>query len=482
MKDKTKTSIGTLRESITSKKHSAQEIAKEYIGRAKKENDTYNAFLCFSEEYAIKKAKEIDAKVAKGRKLGKLAGVPIALKDNILLRGYPSTAGSKILEHYKAVYNADVVEFLDKEDAVIIGKTNMDEFAMGSSSETSAFGRVKHPKDTELVPGGSSGGSASAVARGQALCALGSDTGGSIRQPAAFSGIVGLKPTYGRVSRSGLIAMASSLDQIGPLTTNVRDAAILLEVISAYTQNDQTYARKDFHWPELSKQEIQEHLKNIRIGVPREYFAEGLEPEIAHALQKTMEELKKIGVKVIDISLPSIEYALACYYVLMPAEVSSNMARYDGLRYGKIQDTRHKTQTLQDWYRNVRQDNFGKEVQRRIMLGSYVLSAGYVDKYYLKAQRVREKIVQEMNEVFKEVDIVAGPTAPTFPFAAGEKLKDPLAMYLADIYTVGANLAGVPGISIPLNTSLPSGLQLLAPHFEEARLLIAAKGIEYSLN
>ena len=471
--------IKELRDKIVAKKISATEVAKEYGKKAKALNKEYNSFVSFTEDLALEQAKAVDERIAQGKEAGKLAGVPIAVKDNMLVRGYPATNGSNMLARYIASFDADVVKFLKEEGALIIGKTNMDDAAMGSSSETSHFGPVKSNVQGDLVPGGSSGGSAVAVSSGQVVAALGSDTGGSIRQPASFTGIIGLKPTYGRVSRSGLIAMASSLDQIGSLTKTVDDAALLLEVISQGTRFDGTYARKDFHQPRITEQEIRGHLKNLRIGVPEEFFGEGLDAAIERATRRALGALEKEGATLVPLSLPSVAYALACYYVLMPAEVSSNLARYDGIRYSPVDVEGAKGATLEEAYGALRYKGFGKEVRRRIVLGTYVLSAGYVDKYYLQAQRVREKITDDFKEAFNEVDIIAGPTSPTFPFRLGEKQSDPLSMYLSDIYTVAANIAGLPGISLPLpGLPLPAGLQLMAPHFEEERLLIAARGYE----
>lgn len=471
--------ISELRQQLISKKTSALEIAKECLIKAKTLNKKYNSFLSFCDELAIESAKKVDEKIAKGEKAGKLAGITIALKDNILVSGYPATAASHILEQYIASYDADVVKFLKKEDAIIIGKTNLDEFAMGSSTENSAFGRVKHPLDESLVPGGSSGGSAVAVASGQVVVALGTDTGGSVRQPASLTGILGLKPTYGRVSRSGVIALGSSLDQIGIFTRDIEDIGILLDVVSSQTPYDATYARKDFHFLSPSEEDREEDLKHTVIGVPKEYFAQGLDPEIKNAVNNTLEHAAHAGARIEHISLPSLTHALACYYVIMAAEASSNLARYDGVRYKATNDLRLTTNDFQERYGEIRGAGFGQEARRRIILGTYVLSAGYVDKYYLQAQKVRAKLLQEFNEAFGRVDVIAGPTSPFFAFKAGEKADDPLAMYLADIYTVAANLAGLPAISLPLKgTKLPAGLQLMAPHFKEEKLLIVAKELE----
>ena len=471
--------IKELREKIIAKKVSATDVATEYLKKAKTLNKEYNSFVSFCDELTFEAAARVDKKVEAKEPLGKLAGVPVAIKDNMLVKGYPATNGSNMLARYIASFDADVVRFLKDEDALIIGKTNMDDAAMGSSSETSHFGPVKSNAGKDLVPGGSSGGSAVAVASGQALVALGSDTGGSIRQPASFTGTIGLKPTYGRVSRSGLIAMASSLDQIGTFTKTIEDAALLLEIISQDTRFDNTYARKDFHWPPLESEQIRAHIKNLRIGVPDEFFGEGLDPDIARAIREALEKFEKFGAKIIPLSLPCLDYALACYYVIMPAEVSSNLARYDGIRYSPVDTQGMKGETIHDIYGALRYKGFGKEVRRRITLGTYVLSSGYVDKYYLEAQRARAKILQDFSEAFKRVDIIAGPVSPTFPFALGEKMDDPVSMYLADIYTVAINLAGLPAISLPLpGLKLPAGFQIVAPQFEEERLLISSRGYE----
>ena len=470
--------INKLKKQIISGKASAVEIAKDCLRKAKELNKTSNAFINFCDDLALESAKRVDEKVKGKKPLGKLAGIPIAIKDTILVKGYPATAGSKILEGYTASYDADVVKFLKKEDALIIGKTNMDEFAMGSSSETSAFGPVKNTVGKNLVPGGSSGGSAVAVASGIVPVGLGSDTGGSIRQPASFTGTIGLKPTYGRVSRSGLIAMASSLDQIGVFGNNIEDAGIILDVISQETPFDSTYARKDFHFSLPQEKEVLDDLSHATIGIPKEFMGEGLDTKIKDALVKKLEALKKNGTRVEEISLPSLRFALACYHIIMPAEASSNLARYDGIRYRSSEKVKGKSKKLEDTYKWVRGTGFGEEVRRRIILGTYVLSAGYIDKYYVQAQKVRAMILKEFQEAFRSVDIIAGPTSPTFPFAIGEKMSDPLSMYLSDIYTVGANLAGLPALSSPLEgLSLPAGMQLIGKHFEEERLLAFAKGI-----
>lgn len=468
--------IHQFRESIISGKTSAVETAKEYLKKAKEINKKTNAFITFCDDLALESAKKVDADIAHKKPPGKLAGVPIGIKDNILVQGFPATAGSRMLEHYEASFDADVVAFLKEEGALIIGKTNLDEFAMGSSSETSYFGRVKHHLDPSLVPGGSSGGSAVAVASGQVPVALGSDTGGSIRQPASFTGTIGLKPTYGRVSRCGLIAMASSLDQIGVFGQSVDDITRVLDVISRPTLLDATYARRDFNESAIDVKEAARDLKGAVIGLPKEFFGQGLDPHINQAIQALAKRLENAGVRVEKVSIPSLEHALACYYIIMSAEVSSNMARYDGIRYSS--KFKVKSVKLDEMYAGVRGEGFGKEVRRRVMLGTYVLSAGYIDRYYVQAQKVRRALLNECNETFKKVDILMGPTSPIFPFKAGEKLNDPLSMYLSDIYTVAPNLAGLPAISLPLKgLSLPAGVQLIARQFAEDTLLGIAKAV-----
>jgi len=472
--------IQQFRQDILNKKKSALEIAKEYLKKAKALNKKYNSFISFCDDLALQTAKRIDIKLKEGRPLGKLAGVPIGVKDNILVKGYVASAACAMLKNYTASFDADVVTFLLKEDALLIGKTNMDEFAMGSSSETSAYGRVKHHQDSSLVPGGSSGGSAVAVASGQVVAALGSDTGGSIRQPASFTGTIGLKPTYGKVSRYGLIAMASSLDQIGIFVQDINDVKTLLEVISQPTSFDSTYVPKDFqnsenpHLPDNATP-----LAQYTIGVPEQYFTKGLDAKIKKAIDALLTNIEQSGAKIVSLSMPSLEYALACYYIIMPAEASSNLARYDGMRYGAPQGSKSTAQQFDTRYSLTRANGFGSEVKRRIILGAYVLSAGYIDKYYLKAQQVRATMLAEFEEAFAKVDIILGPTSPIFPFTAGTKLDDPVAMYLSDIYTVAPNLAGLPAISLPLQaTPLPAGVQLIAPQFAEGKLFEAALAIQ----
>ncbi|MFQ5770620.1 MAG: Asp-tRNA(Asn)/Glu-tRNA(Gln) amidotransferase subunit GatA, partial [bacterium] len=401
-----------------------------------------NAFISILGERALKKAIKVDAKV-KSKQAGKLAGLVLAVKDNMTLQGERVTCGSHILENFVSPYTATVLEKLEAEDAIIIGKTNMDEFAMGSSNENSYFGAAKNPHAVERVPGGSSGGSCVAVAAGMTMAALGSDTGGSIRQPASFCGVVGLKPTYGRISRFGLIAFASSLDQIGPITKTTEEAALLLEVISGYDDRDSTSAPKSV--PEFSKA-LGKGVRGLKVGLPREYFTEGLNTEVRSCIENTIGLLKAGGADVTEVSLPHTDYAIAAYYILATAEASSNLARYDGARYGfRVKEAKN----LEEMYVKSRSQGFGEEVKRRIMLGTYVLSAGYYEAYYRKAQKVRTLIKQDFEHVFQQCDCLLTPTSPTTAFKIGEKVDNPLTMYLSDIYTVSVNLAGLPGISVP---------------------------------
>lgn len=409
---------------------------------------------------------------------GVLSGIPITIKDNICIEGVQTTCASHILEGFVAPYSATVIKRLLDNGAILIPRANMDEFAMGSSTENSYFGVTRNPYDPERVPGGSSGGSATAVASHCAIAALGSDTGGSIRQPAALCGVVGLKPTYGRVSRYGLIAFASSLDQIGPITKDVTDCAILLSVISGHDPMDSTSA--DIPVPDYTKV-LGEDIKGLKIGVPKEYFIEGMDPEVKAAIEKGIKDLKNLGAEIIQISLPHTDYAVATYYIIATAEASSNLARFDGVQYGY----RAKTDSLYDMYTKTRREGFGPEVKRRIILGTYVLSAGYYDAYYLKAQKVRTLILKDFQEAFKKVDIILTPTSPTPAFKIGEKAEDPLQMYLSDIYTISVNLAGLPAISIPCGltkNNLPIGLQLISRPFDEETILRVAYNYEQTSN
>lgn len=436
----------------------------------------HNAFIQVDPQVALDTAARVDEKRAAGESVGSLAGVPIAVKDNICVQGGHATAGSRILRDFVAPYDATVVEKLRAADAVIIGKTNLDEFAMGSSNENSYFGAVRNPRDPERVPGGSSGGSAAAVAADLCAAALGSDTGGSIRQPAGHCGVVGLKPTYGRVSRFGLIAFASSLDQIGPLTKSVEDAALLLQAIAGRDRHDMTSAPVDV--PDFAA-ELDHGVGGMKLGVPREYLsaADGLDPGVKAAVEATLADLEADGAELVEIDLPHTKYAVGTYYLIATAEASSNLARFDGARYGhRSADARE----LAEMYELSRSEGFGDEVKRRIMLGTYVLSSGFYDAYYKKAQQVRTLIKRDFDAAFAQVDAIVGPTTPTPAFRLGEKTEDPLQMYLEDIFTISCNLAGVPGVSVPCGASngLPVGFQVMTPVWEEARALRVGAAVE----
>ncbi len=473
--EKAAPTIDQIRGSIADRKATASELAKEFYLRIRKTDPEISAFLTLSEERAVAQAERIDKMASEGKPLPPLAGVPVAIKDVMVTRDLRTTAGSKILEHFVPPYDCTAVARMEAAGAVVLGKLNCDEFAMGSSNENSAYRPVHNPHDTSRVPGGSSGGSAAAVAAGMAVATLGSDTGGSIRQPASFCGVVGLKPTYGRVSRYGLIAFASSLDHIGPFARTVKDAALVLRTIAGRDPMDSTSA--DLPVPDYVA-ELEKPVQGLKVGVPKEYFGEGLDPEVRAAVENAIQKLAERGCDVVPIPLPHTEYAIPTYYIVATAEASSNLARYDGVRYGYRAP---KVRTLSEMYRSTRHGGFGLEVKRRIMLGTYVLSAGYYDAYYLKAQKVRTLLTRDFDEAFKKVDVIAAPTSPTPAFKIGEKANDPLAMYLADIYTVTANLAGIPGISVPCGMShekLPIGLQLLGRHFDEATVLRVAHAYE----
>jgi aspartyl-tRNA(Asn)/glutamyl-tRNA(Gln) amidotransferase subunit A len=468
--------ISSVHEGLVKKDFSCAEITGEFLRWIEMRNAEVNAFITVTPELAFNQAKIVDEKIAGGRKLGVLEGVPAAIKDNILVEDIRATAGSKILENYQAVYSATVVNKLNDAGAIILGKTNMDEFAMGASGETSAFGATRNPHDFEKVPGGSSAGSAAAVADGQAVYALGSDTGGSIRQPAAFCGLVGLKPTYGRVSRHGLVAMASSFDQIGPIAKTVEDAAIVFEAIAGRDDFDATAIDQ----PARVLKNLKKKIKGLKIGVPKEFFVDGMDPVVEKAVRAALEELKKAGATIKEVSLPLTKYALATYYILMPAEVSANLARFDGVRFGARADAANLLET----YLNTRSLGFGDEVKRRIMLGTFVLSHGYEDEYYAKALKLRSLIKADFDQVFREVDCLFTPTAPTVAFNLGEKFDDPLTMYLADIFTVSANVAGLPALSLPIGFkgNLPIGGQIIGRRFDEAGILNAAYQLEKILD
>ncbi len=466
--------VAGVRDALLAKKTSARELAKDFYARIEQRNPELNAFLALCPERAYAQADRVDAAVAEGRPLPPLAGVPIAIKDVISTQGVRTTCGSRILENYTPPYDATAIERLENAGAVILGKTNCDEFAMGSSNENSAYGPVRNPAALDRVPGGSSGGSAAAVAAGLAVVSLGTDTGGSIRQPGAYCGIPALMPTYGRVSRYGLIAFASSLDRIGPFSASIADAATVMSVIAGHDTNDSTSAAVAV--PDYLA-EIEKPITGLRIGVPEDYFGAGLDPEVKTKVQAGIALLEKLGCTRVPLKMPHTDYAIATYYIVATAEASSNLARYDGVRYGlRVQGT-----TLMDMYRKTRERGFGPEVKRRIVLGTYALSSGYYDAYYLRAQKVRSLIARDFSSAFEQVDAILTPTAPTPAFKLGEKTADPLEMYLADIYTVTGSLAGVPGISIPCGKTaagLPVGMQIFASHFGEARILQLARAFE----
>ena len=469
--------IASVRESLLTKKVSARELTQDFFRRIESRNPELNAYLALSPERAFAQADRADAAIASGAvaaTLPALAGVPIAVKDVLSTKGVRTTCGSRILEPYVPAYDATAVQRLEAAGAVILGKTNCDEFAMGSSNENSAYGAVRNPVAPERVPGGSSGGSAAVVAAGLAVASLGTDTGGSIRQPGAFCGIPALMPTYGRVSRYGLIAFASSLDRIGPFTTNVEDAARLLSIMAGQDPNDSTSAAVPV--PDYGC-ESRQNLTGLRIGVPEDYFGEGLDPEVKAKVRAGIALLETLGCQRVPLKMPHTGYAIATYYIVATAEASSNLARFDGVRYG----LRVSGGTLMDMYRKTREAGFGPEVKRRIMLGTYALSAGYYDAYYLRAQKVRSLIARDFAEAFGKVDLILTPTTPSPAFKLGEKTADPLQMYLADIYTVTGSLAGVPGMSVPCGKTaegLPIGLQIFGPHFGEGKVLRLARGFE----
>ncbi len=452
---------------------SCEQLTREYLSAIAAGEDLH-AFLSVSAEKALEQAKRVDGKLSAGS-AGPLAGMIVAVKDVLCVEGERVTCGSKILENFVSLYDATAVSRLKAADAILIGKTNMDEFAMGSSTENSAYGRVKLPQDNDRVPGGSSGGSAVAVKAGMCTASLGSDTGGSIRQPASFTGVVGLKPTYGRVSRYGLVAFASSFDSIGPFALTTKDVASILQVIAGHDERDSTSARKPV--PDYGAA-LTRDMKGMRVGIPKEYFGEGLDPQVRSAVEHGIDRLRSAGATVGEVSLPHTEYTIATYYILATAEASSNLARYDGARYGYRAE---KVRDLAEMYVKSRSEGFGQEVKRRIMLGTYVLSAGYYDAYYRKGQKVRRLIQQDFIEAFKNFDCLITPTSPTTAFKAGEKADNPLEMYLSDIYTTSANLAGIPGISIPCGNDgkgLPIGLQILGRQFDESTILNVADFLE----
>jgi aspartyl-tRNA(Asn)/glutamyl-tRNA(Gln) amidotransferase subunit A len=467
--------LAALRADLAEGRVKAADRAAAYYERIEKKNPRLNIYLSLARERALEQAARIDALAAKGDPLPPLAGVPVGIKDVLVMKGAPATAGSKILEGYRPPYDATVVAKLESAGAVLLGKTNCDAFAMGSSNENSAYGPVRNPVDPERVPGGSSGGSAAAVAANLAVATLGSDTGGSIRQPASFCGVVGVLPTYGRVSRYGLIAFASSLDRVGPFAANVRDAATVLGVIAGEDSKDATSSPAPVEdYAAASDRPVE----GLRVGVPKEYFAEGLDSEVRVAIEKGIAALKAAGCSIKPISLPHTRYAIPTYYLVATAEASANLARFDGVRYGYRSPA---SDTLSAMYSHSRDEGFGAEVKRRILLGTYALSAGYYDAYYLKAQQVRRLLAEEFLRAFAEVDAIVTPTSPVPAFKLGEKTGDPLAMYLADIYTVTASLAGICGVTVPCGATqagLPVGMQVLAAHFGESTAFRVARAVE----
>lgn len=470
-------SIGQAAASLASGECSSEELTTSCLDRIEEVEKDIQGFISLDPESALQQARKADEKLKK-KESGKLCGIPLSIKDLLCTKGVKTTCGSKMLENFIPPYNATVVEKLQQEGIVMLGKASMDEFAMGSTSETCAFGVPKNPWNKEYVAGGSSGGSAATVASGECLGSLGSDTGGSIRQPASLCGVVGLKPTYGRVSRYGLVAFASSLDQIGPLTRNVEDSAILMNAIAGYDEKDSTSVNKETI--DYTSALI-DGVKGVRIGVPREYFGDGLDPEVEKVVRNSVRLLQEAGAEVVDISLPRTDYCVAVYYLIAPAEASSNLARYDGVHYGYRDQ---EAESLVDLYRNSRSQGFGDEVKRRILIGTYALSSGYYDAYYKKASKARTLILNDFKAAFEQCDVLLSPVTPTPAWKIGEKNDDPLAMYLSDILTLSANLAGIPGMSVPGGFSsdgLPIGIQLQGLHFREDILLRVAHNIEREL-
>ena len=476
--DITELTVHELQEKLKNKELTVTDITKAYVDRINEKEKDVEAFVTTLTDEALEQAKDIQAKINAGEISGDFAGIPIGIKDNMCTKGVRTTCSSKMLENFIAPYDATVVEKLNKENMIDLGKLNMDEFAMGGSTEYSYFKKTRNPWDLNKVPGGSSGGSAAAVAANLVPWALGSDTGGSIRQPASFCGVVGLKPTYGLVSRYGLVAFASSLDQIGPITKDVRDSAMLLNIIAGHDEKDSTSA-------EVEKKDytkcLNNDVKGLKIGIPREFFAEGINEEVKDRLEKIIEEYKNMGAEIEEFSLDIAQYSLATYYIIACAEASSNLGRFDGIRYG------YRTpefSNLKDIYRKSRSEGFGEEVKRRIILGTYVLSSGYYDAYYKKAQQVRTLVMNEFNKAFEKYDVILTPTAPTAAFDIGSKSNNPLEMYLADICTVSVNIAGLPGISIPVGVNkegMPVGMQLIGNRFQEEKILHAAYAMEQKL-
>jgi aspartyl-tRNA(Asn)/glutamyl-tRNA(Gln) amidotransferase subunit A len=469
--------VKQLQQGLSSGEFSSVEITQQYLAKIKAQNPELNAFITVTEDQALEQAKAADAVIAEGKATA-LTGIPLAHKDIWCTDGIRTSCGSHMLDKFIAPYNATVIEKLNAEHSVMLGKTNMDEFAMGSSNESSFYGPVKNPWNTECVPGGSSGGSAAAVAAGMAPAATGTDTGGSIRQPAAFCGITGLKPTYGRVSRYGMIAYASSLDQGGPMAQTAEDCALLLGAMAGFDERDSTSIDREI--PDYTAT-LNHDLSGLKIGMPKEYFAEGLNNDVAKSIDEAISEYKKLGAEIVEVSLPNSKIAIPAYYVVAMAECSSNLSRMDGVRFGhRCEDPKD----LEDLYKRSRAEGFGEEVKRRILIGAYTLSAGYYDAFYLKAQKLRRLISQDFAEAFSKVDLIAGPTTPDVAFRIGDKTDDPVSMYLQDIYTISVNLAGLPAMSIPAGfvDNKPVGLQLIGNYFDESRLLNAAHQFQQATN
>ena len=476
--DITELTVHELKEKLANKELTVTEITKAYVDRINEKEKDVDAFVTTLCDEALNEAKEVEDKIKAGEVKGEYAGIPIGIKDNINVKGVRTTCSSKILENFISPYNATVIDKLNNENLINLGKLNMDEFAMGASTEYSAFKTTKNPWNLKTVPGGSSGGSAAAVAAGMVPWALGSDTGGSVRQPAAFCGVVGLKPTYGLVSRYGLVAFASSLDQIGPITKDVEDAAMLLNLIAGHDEKDSTSEIKEK--VDYTKN-LKKNIKGLKIGIPKEYFGEGINEEVKASLEKAIEKYKELGAEVEEFSLDIADYALATYYIIACAEASSNLGRFDGIRYG------YRTKNysdLKELYKNSRTEGFGDEVKRRIILGTYVLSSGYYDAYYKKAQKVRSLVIKEFDKAFEKYDVLLTPSSPTVAFEIGTRSNNPLEMYLADICTVSVNIAGLPGISIPCGVNsegMPIGLQLIGQRFNEEKILNAAYNYEQAV-
>lgn len=471
--------VHELMDKLEKKEITITDITKAYVDRINEKEKDVDAFVTILTDKAIAKSQEVEKKIEEGEISSKFAGIPIGIKDNMCTKGEKTTCSSKMLENFVAPYDATVIEKLNEEGMVNLGKLNMDEFAMGAATEYSAFKKTKNPWNLNTVPGGSSGGSAAAVAAGLVPWALGSDTGGSIRQPASFCGVVGLKPTYGLVSRYGLVAFASSLDQIGPITKDVRDSAMLLNIIAGHDKRDTTsIERAKVDYTECLKNDV----KGLKIGVPKEFFGEGINPEVKEKLQEAIEKYKELGAEIEECSLDIAEYSLAAYYIIGCAEASSNLGRFDGIRYGYRTEN---FENLKDIYKNSRSEGFGEEVKRRIILGTYVLSSGYYDAYYKKAQQVRTLVKQEFNKMFEKYDVLLTPTSPTVAFEIGTRSNNPLEMYLADICTVSVNVAGLPGISVPCGVDskgMPIGMQLIGDKFQEETILNAAYTYEQATN